>query len=136
LKAFEGAITVVPKTLALAYASAEFPTFTCGRELLPSYFALLTTTQELWDTLRNLSTGMGGRRERVKPSAFLTIKIKLPSVADQTEIVQFVSSADQTVSELAAELAALRVVRTTLLTALLSHEITVDEAVDKFVKAT
>jgi type I restriction enzyme S subunit len=103
LKAFEGAITVTPKTLGVAYASQEFPTFTCGPSLLPDYFRLVTTTKGLWDRLQNLSTGMGGRRERVKPGDFLTIRIALPSVPEQRRIVDVMAAVDAQIEALAEE---------------------------------
>lgn len=106
LKAFEGAITVAPADLSEAYASQEFPTFTCGERLLPRYFALLTTTPRLWDILQNLSTGMGGRRERVKPKDFLTIEIPLPPPAHQRRIVDVMAAVDSLVNALAEELGA------------------------------
>ncbi|KOX19791.1 hypothetical protein ADK67_32455 [Saccharothrix sp. NRRL B-16348] len=103
LKAFEGAITVAPADLHEVYASQEFPTFTCGPSLLPGYFRLLTTTKRLWDTLQNLSTGMGGRRERVKPNDFLTIKIALPSLSEQRRIVDVMGAVDAQIEALMEE---------------------------------
>lgn len=103
LKAFEGAITVAGSDLHEAYASQEFPTFTCGSSLLPGYFRLLTTTQYLWDTLQNLSTGMGGRRERVKPSDFLTIRVALPPLREQRRIVDAMAAVDAQVDSLTDE---------------------------------
>lgn len=104
LKAFEGAITVTPPGLGEVYASQEFPTFTCGPLLLPSYFRLFTTTKGLWDDLQNLSTGMGGRRERVKPADFLTIRIPLPSLSVQSRIVDVVGAIDDLVLAMMLEL--------------------------------
>ncbi len=103
LKAFEGAITVVPDDRPESFASQEFPTFTCGPSLLPEYFALHTTTVALWERLQGLSTGMGGRRERVKPVDFLTIRIPLPQLAEQRRIVDLVSSVDATIAGLVSE---------------------------------
>jgi type I restriction enzyme S subunit len=103
LKAFEGAITVVPKIAGAAYASQEFPTFTCGADLMPEFFRLLTTTPQLWDTLQNLSTGMGGRRERVKPAAFLGIPVALPPLSEQRRIVAVISAVDAQIEALTGE---------------------------------
>lgn len=103
LKAFEGAITVAPEALSEAYASQEFPTFTCGPRLLPAHFALLTTTPGLWDDLQNLSTGMGGRRERVKPADFLTVRLSLPTVAEQRRIVAVIGAVDAQIEALQTE---------------------------------
>jgi type I restriction enzyme, S subunit len=104
LKAFEGSITVAPAALGSAYASQEFPTFTCSERLLPGYFALLTTMPRLWATLQNLSTGMGGRRERVKPGDFLTIRVTLPPPATQQRIVHVMAAVDAHVEALADEI--------------------------------
>lgn len=106
LKAFEGAITVAPPGLGQAYASQEFPTFTCGTDLLVSYFALVTTTQALWDDLQNVSTGMGGRRERVKPGDFLSIRMDLPPLAEQRRIVDVMAAVDAQVTALEEDLQA------------------------------
>lgn len=95
LKAFEGAITVAPDDLGEVFASQEFPTFTCGPALMPDFFRLLTTTQPTWDALQALSTGMGGRRERVKPADFLTMRIALPSLNEQARIAGLIGSVDR-----------------------------------------
>lgn len=103
LKAFEGAITVVPDDAPASFASQEFPTFTCGPDLLPGYFALHTTTAALWERLQGLSTGMGGRRERVKPADFLTIRMLLPPLAEQRRIVDLVQVLDAHLTRLQTE---------------------------------
>lgn len=103
LKAFEGAITVAPSDLSEAYASQEFPTFTCGERILPEYFRLLTTTKRLWDQLQMLSTGMGGRRERVKPADFLTIEVALPSPSEQRRIINLMAAVDAQIEALGEE---------------------------------
>jgi type I restriction enzyme S subunit len=103
LKAFEGAITVAPLDLIEGYASQEFPTFTCGPDLLPDFFKLVTTSPRLWDDLQNLSTGMGGRRERVKPTDFLTIPISLPPVCEQRRIVDVMAAVEAEIDALEDE---------------------------------
>lgn len=103
LKAFEGAITVAPDDLVEAYASPEFPTFTCSERILPDFFRLLTTTRRLWEQLQALSTGMGGRRERVRPSDFLTIELTLPPLPAQRRIVDVVASVDAQIETLRLE---------------------------------
>lgn len=121
LKAFEGAITVVPASSQLAYASQEFPTFRCTPRLNPEFFRLLTTTRSLWEELQGLSTGMGGRRERVKPASFLSIQIKLPPAVEQRRIVGVMSAIDTHIDSLQAELDTERALRRPLLSDLISH---------------
>lgn len=104
LKAFEGAITVAPNDLGEVYASQEFPTFTCREQMLPEYLRLLTTTRRLWEQLKALSTGMGGRRERVKPTDFLTIEVGLPSLPVQRRIVDVMAMVDAQIDALRIEL--------------------------------
>ncbi|MCX5321772.1 restriction endonuclease subunit S [Streptomyces sp. NBC_00120] len=116
LKAFEGAITVAPNDLGEVYASQEFPTFTCGERMLPEYFRLLTTTKRLWEQLQALSTGMGGRRERVKPADFLTMEVALPSLSEQCRIVDAVSALDAQVEALEVEFAHVELVLDAMLT--------------------
>ncbi|MFD9223393.1 restriction endonuclease subunit S [Streptomyces sp. NPDC060064] len=127
LKAFEGAITVAPNDLGEVYASQEFPTFTCGERMLPEYFRLLTTTKQLWEQLQALSTGMGGRRERVKPADFLTMELALPSLSEQRRIVDVVVAVDALVQRLAIETVAaemaLKATRDSLLTAMNGPEV-------------
>ncbi|MFE2532567.1 hypothetical protein [Streptomyces sp. NPDC059371] len=108
LKAFEGAITVAPNDLGEVYASQEFPTFTCGERLLPEYIRLLTTTKSLWEQLQALSTGMGGRRERVKPVDFLTIKIALPALTEQRRVIDVMAAVDAQIATLDSEAATVR----------------------------
>lgn len=106
LKAFEGAITVAPNDLGEVYASQEFPTFTCGERMMPEYFRLLTSTRRLWDQMQALSTGMGGRRERVKPASFLTIEVNLPTLSEQRRIVDALAVVDAQAAALQAEISA------------------------------
>lgn len=121
LKAFEGAITVAPTGLSEAYASQEFPTFTCGERILPEYFRLLTTTKWLWDQLQMLSTGMGGRRERVKPADFLTIEVALPSPSEQRRIVDVIATVDAQIETLSVELSTSQAALGPLISDLLSQ---------------
>lgn len=122
LKAFEGAITVVSGDAGEAFASQEFPTFSCGEDLLPTYFALITTTPAMWASLQQLSTGMGGRRERVKPADFLTLELDLPSVPEQRRMVDVMAGVDAQIGALEKEADALDRLRLADLRASLDRE--------------
>lgn len=83
LKAWEGALAVVPPVFDGFMASPEFPTFTLRGELDPHFLALLCTRPHLWHLLRGQSRGMGGRRERVHPKQFLEVRLAVPPLIEQ-----------------------------------------------------
>ncbi|MET9185164.1 hypothetical protein ABZX63_07875 [Streptomyces tendae] len=103
LKAFEGAIAVTPDDLPESFASQEFPTFVFSSDADPDFFRILTTTQGMWDALQRASKGMGGRRERVKPSDFLNIVMDIPPLRLQKRIVEVLDAVDDQITALAAE---------------------------------
>ncbi|NYF99676.1 hypothetical protein [Janibacter cremeus] len=98
LKAFEGAITVVPAGSAPAFASPEFPTYTCLKTVLPEYLHLLTQHPSLWSGLAAQSKGVGGRRERLNPQDLLTVRVSYPGPAAQRRIVNLVGSLDRAIA--------------------------------------
>ncbi|WP_412540088.1 hypothetical protein R8Z50_30365 [Longispora sp. K20-0274] len=103
LKAFEGAITVTPDDLPDSFASQEFPTFAFASDADPEFFRVLTTTQSMWDALQGASKGMGGRRERVKPTDFLNIVMDIPPMTLQERIVEMVSAVDDQITAVGVE---------------------------------
>ncbi|MFF4217072.1 restriction endonuclease subunit S [Streptomyces nondiastaticus] len=107
LKAFEGAITVTPDDLPESFASQEFPTFAFAPDADPDFFRILTTTQSMWDALQGASKGMGGRRERVKPTDFLNIVMDIPPPPLQKRVVELLDAVDDQISALDTEANAL-----------------------------
>lgn len=100
LKAFEGAITVTPDSLPESFASQEFPTFSFLPSAHPEFFRILTTTQRMWDALQQVSKGMGGRRERVKPTDFLNIVMDIPPLPVQQRIAEVICAIDDQIKAL------------------------------------
>lgn len=95
LKAWEGALALVDHDFAGAHLSPEFPTFSCDvGNLLPEYAWLIAQRPEFWETLRGLSSGMGGRKTRVKADAFLSVEVTLPPVDVQRRVVDFIETFD------------------------------------------
>ncbi|WP_369186544.1 restriction endonuclease subunit S [Streptomyces sp. R08] len=88
LKAFEGAIAVVPEHLNGWFLSPEFPTFAINREIAdPGYLQHLFRWPGFWELLRGESRGVGARRERVSAQRVLSIRVPLPdSVEAQQDI--------------------------------------------------
>lgn len=135
LKAFEGAVTVAPEDLDKRFASNEFPTFTCGDDLLPEFFRLRTLQPDFWDQLALLSKGMGGRRERLSPDDFLTLDFSLPPIGAQEDAVELVAVVESASSSANHELSALRHLRIELLNALLSGAHRIPETYDDLMGA-
>ncbi|WP_299449061.1 hypothetical protein [uncultured Serinicoccus sp.] len=98
LKAFEGAITVVPAEHDIAYASPEFPTYRTTARALPKYVQLITQRPALWADLAAQSKGVGGRRERLNPRDLLSVPVQYPQVAEQRRIVDLVTALDDTIT--------------------------------------
>jgi type I restriction enzyme S subunit len=98
LKAFEGAITVAPGDLTESYASGEFPTFTATARVLPAFLRLMTQRSELWEALAANSKGIGGRRERLNPSDFLTLAADFPPLSEQLRVTHLISALDDAIA--------------------------------------
>src|SRR5450759_736508 len=109
---WEGALAVVDTEFDGHYVSPEFPTFLVDERLAsPAYVAVLCRWPVLWDRIRSMETGMGGRRKRVYPAALLTVRVPLPPVAEQRRIVDLVSSIDTASTASQRQMAAARELR-------------------------
>ena len=87
LKAFQGAVSVVPEQFDGWYLSPEFPTFRCREGALdPGYLGVLCRWPEFWSRLSQASAGIGARRERVHPEALGAISIPVPPIDEQRRI--------------------------------------------------
>lgn len=87
LKAFEGAVSVVPDKFDGWYLSQEFPTFRCVEgELDPGYLAHICRWPKFWSVLAETSTGIGARRERVHPERLLDLCLAIPEIQEQTRL--------------------------------------------------
>lgn len=82
---WEGAFAVVPSEFDGAYVSPEFPTFTLAPDRLDrGYLQAILRWPDFYRSLT--TTGMGDRRQRVSPQAFLTTEIPLPPLDEQRRI--------------------------------------------------
>jgi type I restriction enzyme S subunit len=87
-KGWEGAIAVCPPELDGMYASPEYRTFRCiPGEAMPEYLAEVVITPWFWIQLKNLSRGLGARRQRTRPEQFLTMKIPMPTIDRQKQAI-------------------------------------------------
>ncbi|MFG2170225.1 restriction endonuclease subunit S [Streptomyces niveus] len=94
LKAFEGAIALVPDEFDGWFASPEFPTFSLREGTGESrYVKHLFGWQVFWEMLRGESKGIGARRERVSAERLLALRVPLPHVHEQRRIADKLDAA-------------------------------------------
>jgi len=75
LKAFEGAVAVVPASHDGALVSKEFPTFDLAKGVDARFVRAILRSDAVTSQLKEASTGVGARRERVSASRFLAVKV-------------------------------------------------------------
>lgn len=98
LKAFEGAIAVIPPEFDGWYLSPEFPTFSINATLADArYIANLCAWPEFWTRLGAQSKGAGARKVRVSAERLLAIKVPLPDLDEQRRIAARLNSALSTI---------------------------------------
>jgi type I restriction enzyme, S subunit len=98
LKAFEGAIAVIPPEFDGWYLSPEFPTFSINATLADArYIANLCAWPEFWTRLGAQSKGVGARKVRVSAERLLAIKVPLPDLDEQRRIADRLDSALSTI---------------------------------------
>lgn len=105
LFAFEGAFSLVPEAMDGWFVSNEYPTFDVDLErTTPRFLEIAICRPAVWQELASQTIGMGHRRQRLHPDAFLAYEFELPSLDRQREIVDAVDRADALCCALAAEL--------------------------------
>lgn len=122
LKAFEGAIAVVPAGLDGAFVSQEFPTFVVNEQLLSvEYLKLLCQWPGLWRRLAIGSRGLGSRRERVSTERLLATTLPIPGKIEQERVVSVLGVA---ISDLRAAIERRRTLEEAFLPTMLSAAFT------------
>ncbi len=95
VKGWEGAISVCSSELAGRYVSPEYRTFSCVLgQAIPEYLAALVATPWFWTQLKDLTRGMGGRRERTRPEQFLRLEIPMPTIDQQKKAIPIFQKVD------------------------------------------
>jgi len=100
LKAWEGALALVPQAFDGWYLSPQFPTFRVDDERLdPRFLGWYFKQRPTWEALRGDARGMGARRDSVSPARFLNRTIPLPPLGEQRLIVTRVEALAAKVEE-------------------------------------
>jgi type I restriction enzyme, S subunit len=95
LKAWEGALAVVPHDFDGLFVSQEFPIFDIDASMvLPQYLERICKWPNMWERIRAHETGMGGRRTRVHPARMLQVSIPVPDLPTQRRVVDLLARAD------------------------------------------
>jgi type I restriction enzyme S subunit len=93
LKAWEGAIAVVPPALDGWFLSPEFPTFDIdSKPVNPEFFESLVTSEGFWKDLGGESRGIGARRERVHAARLLEQRIEVPPLETQRSVAHVLTT--------------------------------------------
>lgn len=126
ITAFEAPSTVVLPEFEGAFVTPQtFPVYTIDRsQLLPGYMALLTTSPAFHEEMSTRCVGTVLRRKTLSKSAFESISVELPPLAEQRRIVELIAAVDDAIE--AAENEARTYVQ--VLSALLTRELSFNEA--------
>jgi type I restriction enzyme S subunit len=101
LFAFEGAYGLVPNEFNGYFVSNEFPLFNCEEKRLhPEFLGWYFRQPPIWQSIALMTTGMGSRRQRVKPEALLSYRIPLPPLVAQIRILQKLNFIQSKISEI------------------------------------
>lgn len=101
----------------------------------PDYLEQILASPGMRDRITATATGTSASMRKINKRGVATVLIPLPPLPVQREFAASCRSMSLARDELAAETVRLRTVRANLLSRLLLQEITVDAAVDQFVKA-
>jgi type I restriction enzyme, S subunit len=94
LKAWEGALALVPASLDRCYVSPEFPTFRVRADRVDSEFlGKIVTSKLFWSRLQVSSHGIGARRERVSAEKLLSHEVSLPPIEQQRSALRVLAAA-------------------------------------------
>jgi type I restriction enzyme S subunit len=86
VKGWEGAVAVCDSSLSGRFVSPEYRTFRCvPTEAIPDYLAALVKTKWFWSQLKQVTRGVGARRERTRPEQFLDLEIPMPNSQNQAK---------------------------------------------------
>ena len=92
VKGWEGAIGVCDESLAGKFVSPEYRTFRCiPDQAIPEYLSVVFSTPYFYSKLKDLSRGVGGRRERIRPELFIELEIPMPDIQRQKKAVEIFS---------------------------------------------
>lgn len=96
LKAFEGALAIIPPDFDGWYLSPEFPTFDIDTTQADErYLANICSWPALWTRLNSQSKGIGARKVRVSVNRLLSVSVPLPTLEEQRRTANLLDKLQQ-----------------------------------------
>ncbi|WP_345349791.1 restriction endonuclease subunit S [Actinoallomurus liliacearum] len=96
LKAFEGALAIIPREFDGWYLSPEFPTFEIDTTRADErYLMNICMWPGLWERLSGQSKGIGARKVRVSADRLLSTEVPLPALDEQRLIADQLDKLNQ-----------------------------------------
>lgn len=103
--AWGGSFGTVPEHLDGSFVSNEFPLFKCDPDrLLVGFLRLYFQQPRVWEWIDAASTGTTKSRNRWKESLFEAYSIPLPSVSEQSRIVDIIAAVDAQIAAVVEEM--------------------------------
>lgn len=133
--AWEGAVAVLGPESEGKIASHRFPTYVSGKESGVEFLAQFFHTGRGLQLLRLCSPGGAGRNKTLRQTGLMSTIVKLPAVDTWPESTAMLNAAHEWAAASAATGASLRVLRSAMLTALLSGEHVIPESYDEMIGA-
>lgn len=103
-KAWEGAVARITDEFEGMFLSPVFPTFRANKSRVsPRFLEWYLKRPSVWHEMHLKAKGMGARRESVSADSFLSLKIPLPPLPEQLEVVEWIDDLATRVSEANSE---------------------------------
>lgn len=119
-----GAFAIIPSHLDGLESTLDLPAFDIAPTVHPTWMLTYLTRPEFYENCVGFAAG-GRKARRVNPNQFLSIRLKLPSLPEQTAIASVLISADRELALHRQHLEALRTQKRGLMQKLLTGQVRV-----------
>ncbi len=89
----KGAFGIIPEELDGFESSQDIPSFDFKENVIPKFFLLFMSQEQFYKSLEKISTGTGSKR--IHPENLYKVKVKFPSIKEQTAIAEILQAADK-----------------------------------------
>jgi type I restriction enzyme S subunit len=117
----KGAFGIIPDELDGFESSQDIPTFDFQNGVSPIYFMFFMSQEGFYQSLEKISTGTGSKR--IHPENLYKVKVKFPSLEEQTAIAHVLEAAEKEISLLKAKVEKLREQKKGLMQVLLTGKV-------------